>query len=148
MLRVNGDDLPTAPLGHSDGLIIGEWAVAIGNPFGNLFANSEPSVTAGVISAVGRHIVPEAVEQASARLRIGRAYAKLLARAKTEPAVAALLEDTPGGRYPRLLWRDFAHPMRAELARIPIAAQIESLNVSNAAAIAFYEVARGSLPLR
>lgn len=50
-------DLPTAPLGTAAGLLIGEWTVAIGNPFGGVFSNPEPSVTAGVVSAVGRHIV-------------------------------------------------------------------------------------------
>lgn len=54
-----GEPLPEAPLGTSEGLLIGEWVVAIGNPFGYLISNSEPSVTAGVISALGRHIVPE-----------------------------------------------------------------------------------------
>jgi len=45
-----------APLGNSDSLMIGEWAIAIGNPFGFVLANSEPSVTAGVISATGRNL--------------------------------------------------------------------------------------------
>ncbi len=43
------EDLPVAPLGDSDNLMIGEWAIAIGNPFGFMLGNSEPSVTAGVI---------------------------------------------------------------------------------------------------
>lgn len=50
-------ELPAAPLGTAEGLLIGEWTVAIGNPFGSLLSNPEPSVTAGVVSAVGRHIV-------------------------------------------------------------------------------------------
>ena len=58
VLRVEGRDLPVTPLGTSDGLLIGEWVVAIGNPFGNLFSNSEPTVTTGVVSATGRHIIP------------------------------------------------------------------------------------------
>src|SRR5690606_20819797 len=41
-----------------EGLMIGEWALAIGNPLGNYAADSEPSVSAGVVSAVGRNIVP------------------------------------------------------------------------------------------
>ena len=51
-------DLPAAPLGTAADLMIGEWTVAIGNPFGGLLSNAEPSVTAGVVSALGRHIVP------------------------------------------------------------------------------------------
>jgi len=51
--------LSQVPLGTSQGLYIGEWVVAIGNPFGNLIANSEPSVTTGVVSATGRHIIPQ-----------------------------------------------------------------------------------------
>lgn len=54
-----GGSLPVAPLGRSDDLLIGEWVVAIGNPLGFLMANTEPSVTVGVVSAVGRNIIPD-----------------------------------------------------------------------------------------
>lgn len=57
VLKIDARDLPVAPLGNSDSLVIGEWAIAIGNPFGFLLANSEPSVTAGVISATGRNMM-------------------------------------------------------------------------------------------
>jgi serine protease Do len=45
-----GHDLPAAKLGNSDGVEVGDWAVAIGNPFGFL----QGSVTAGIISAKDR----------------------------------------------------------------------------------------------
>jgi len=57
VLKIEKTGLPVAPLGNSDNLIIGEWAVAIGNPYGFLLGNSEPSVTAGVISGTGRNLV-------------------------------------------------------------------------------------------
>ena len=41
----------------SDNLLIGEWAIAIGNPYGFMLGNTEPSVTAGVISGTGRNLV-------------------------------------------------------------------------------------------
>lgn len=63
VLRVSGQNLPVAPIGTSQGLLIGEWVVAIGNPFGNMFSNSEPTVTTGVVSAVGRHIIPNGADQ-------------------------------------------------------------------------------------
>jgi serine protease Do len=57
VLKIDARGLSVAPLGDSDGLIIGEWSIAIGNPFGFVLANSEPSVTAGVISATGRNML-------------------------------------------------------------------------------------------
>ncbi|MDQ2665400.1 MAG: trypsin-like peptidase domain-containing protein [Gemmatimonadota bacterium] len=57
VLQVNAKNLPVAPLGDSDNLLVGEWAIAIGNPYGFMLGNSEPSVTAGVISGVGRNLV-------------------------------------------------------------------------------------------
>jgi serine protease Do len=58
VLRVRGSGLPVAPVGSVDGLMIGEWAIAIGNPLGNYVGDTQPTVTAGVISAVGRNIAP------------------------------------------------------------------------------------------
>jgi serine protease Do len=58
VLKIEGTDLPTTPLGSSDDLAIGEWVVAIGNPYAYLLGNSEPTVTAGVVSAVGRNLLP------------------------------------------------------------------------------------------
>jgi serine protease Do len=57
VLKVDAKQLPVAPLGDSDNLLVGEWAIAIGNPYGFMLGNSEPSVTAGVISGVGRNLV-------------------------------------------------------------------------------------------
>ena len=49
VLDINSKDLPVATLGDSDQLEVGEWAIAIGSPFG-----LEHTVTVGVISAKGR----------------------------------------------------------------------------------------------
>jgi serine protease Do len=58
VLKVDETSLPTAPLGKSSDLMIGEWVVAVGNPFAYLLGNAEPTVTAGVVSAVGRNLLP------------------------------------------------------------------------------------------
>ena len=58
VLKIEGTDLPTAPIGSSSDLQIGEWVVAIGNPYAYLLGNTEPTVTAGVVSGVGRNLLP------------------------------------------------------------------------------------------
>ncbi|MGH7731789.1 MAG: S1C family serine protease [Candidatus Eiseniibacteriota bacterium] len=62
VLRIKGDRLPVAPLGDSDDLMVGEWAIAIGNPFGYLLNDPQPSVSAGVISATHRDVKSSATE--------------------------------------------------------------------------------------
>lgn len=49
VIKIDETGLPVIELGDSDALEIGEWAIAVGNPFG-----LEASVTVGVVSAKGR----------------------------------------------------------------------------------------------
>lgn len=49
-----GEELPTIPLGDSDSTRVGDWVIAIGNPYG-----LDHTVTVGVISAKGRPITIE-----------------------------------------------------------------------------------------
>jgi serine protease Do len=59
VIKIDAKKLPVAPLGNSSNLLVGEWAIAIGNPYGFLLANTEPSVTAGVVSGTGRNLATE-----------------------------------------------------------------------------------------
>ncbi|MFZ4476719.1 MAG: trypsin-like peptidase domain-containing protein [Saprospiraceae bacterium] len=51
LLKIDESDLPFILFGNSDSLQVGEWVLAVGNPF-----NLESTVTAGIISAKGRNI--------------------------------------------------------------------------------------------
>ena len=57
VVRVDGEGLPAVKLGDSDKLVVGQIAIAIGNPYG--FILPGPAVTVGVISALKRHIHAE-----------------------------------------------------------------------------------------
>jgi len=63
VLRVRDREVPVAPVGTSRGLMIGEWAIAIGNPLGNYVGDTQPTVTAGVVSAFNRNITPSSGEE-------------------------------------------------------------------------------------
>jgi len=54
VLKIDGKDFPFVEFGDSDDVIIGEWAIALGNPFGLFDVSAEPTVTVGVISAVNQ----------------------------------------------------------------------------------------------
>lgn len=58
LLKIDGNNLPYLELGNSDDVIIGEWVIALGNPFGLFELNDKPTVTVGVISATGMNLEP------------------------------------------------------------------------------------------
>ncbi len=51
VIKIDEQDLPSVPLGNSDDIHIGEWVLAVGNPF-----NLTSTVTAGIVSAKARNI--------------------------------------------------------------------------------------------
>jgi len=52
VIKIDAKDLPVLPLGNSDKLQVGEWVIAVGNPFG-----LSHTITAGIVSAKGRSSV-------------------------------------------------------------------------------------------
>jgi serine protease Do len=58
VLKIERQGLTPIVAGRSTDLMIGEWVVALGNPYAYLLGNAEPTVTVGVVSATGRNILP------------------------------------------------------------------------------------------
>lgn len=54
IIKIDADGLPVAKLGDSEKVKVGEWVVAIGNPFGFIMSNPQPTITVGVVSALHR----------------------------------------------------------------------------------------------
>ncbi len=64
LLKIEGDDFPTIPIGNSDDLKVGEWVLAVGNPF-----NLNSTVTAGIVSAKARAIGTTAANGQAANIQ-------------------------------------------------------------------------------
>ena len=57
LIKIDGKNLPTLPIGDSDKLKVGEWVLAVGNPF-----NLNSTVTAGIVSAKARRLGGNPIE--------------------------------------------------------------------------------------
>jgi serine protease Do len=57
LIKIEGNDFPALPIGNSDELKLGEWVLAVGNPF-----NLTSTVTAGIVSAKARTLGANSVE--------------------------------------------------------------------------------------
>ncbi|KAF0153647.1 MAG: Serine protease [Ignavibacteria bacterium] len=58
LLKIDADKLPYIKFGDSDKIMIGEWVIALGNPFGLFDINDKPTVTVGVLSATDMTLSP------------------------------------------------------------------------------------------
>jgi serine protease Do len=58
VILAKGGAYTPAMLGNSDKCLIGEWSIALGNPFLNFINDARPTVTVGVISAINRNFAP------------------------------------------------------------------------------------------
>ncbi len=56
LLKIDAKNLPYIKFGNSDDIMIGEWVIAFGNPFGLFDINDKPTVTVGVVSANGMNL--------------------------------------------------------------------------------------------
>lgn len=57
LIKIEGNDFPSIPIGDSDQLKLGEWVLAVGNPF-----NLTSTVTAGIVSAKARSMGANSIE--------------------------------------------------------------------------------------
>ncbi len=58
VISVKGNGFKCVQFGNSKDVMIGEWAIAIGNPFLNFINDAHPTVTVGVVSALNRNFAP------------------------------------------------------------------------------------------
>ncbi|MBI2870493.1 MAG: Do family serine endopeptidase [Candidatus Omnitrophica bacterium] len=106
VVKVNASKLPVAPLGNSDKIRIGDWAIAIGNPFGFL-NDPQPSMTVGVVSALNRAL-PQYQEgdryygnliQTDAAINRGNSGGPLVNAKGEVVGINTAIFATPGGGY-------------------------------------------------
>jgi Do/DeqQ family serine protease len=100
LIKIEGDEFPIVPMGNSDALKLGEWVLAVGNPF-----NLTSTVTAGVVSAKARKIgiydKKESIEsfiQTDAAINMGNSGGALVNSKGELVGINAALES-PTGTY-------------------------------------------------
>lgn len=103
LLKVNTKaDLPKIEWGNSDNLLIGEWALAIGNPFGLSIGTAQPTVTIGIVSATQRSMTVdnrfyEALIQTDASVNPGNSGGALVNVFGQLIGINTVIRSTSGG---------------------------------------------------
>ncbi len=94
LIKVDAKDLPTLPIGDSDKLKVGEWVLAVGNPF-----NLTSTVTAGIVSAKARSLGANGVEsfiQTDAAINAGNSGGALVNTSGELVGINAMLYSQTG----------------------------------------------------
>ncbi len=103
LLKVNTkEDLPEIKWGNSDDILIGEWALAIGNPFGLSIGTAQPTVTVGIVSATQRSLAVdnrfyEALIQTDASVNPGNSGGALVNAHGELIGINTVIRSTSGG---------------------------------------------------
>ena len=96
LVKIEGDDFPAIPIGDSEALKVGEWVLAVGNPF-----NLGSTVTAGIVSAKARGLGANTVEsfiQTDAAINRGNSGGALV-NVKGELVGITAMLYSPTGTY-------------------------------------------------
>lgn len=94
LIKVTAKNLPTLPIGDSDKLKVGEWVLAVGNPF-----NLTNTVTAGIVSAKARSLGANGVEsfiQTDAAINAGNSGGALVNTSGELVGINAMLYSQTG----------------------------------------------------
>ena len=94
LIKIDGKDLPTIPIGNSDDLKLGQWVLAVGNPF-----NLTSTVTAGIVSAKARTLGANGIEsfiQTDAAINAGNSGGALVNEKGELVGINAMLYSNTG----------------------------------------------------
>ena len=96
------DNLPQIEWGNSEDLMIGEWALAIGNPFGLSIGTAQPTVTIGIVSATQRTLTVEnrfyeSLIQTDASINVGNSGGALVNIHGELIGINTVIRSTSGG---------------------------------------------------
>lgn len=94
LIKIDGKNLPTVPIGNSDDLKLGQWVLAVGNPF-----NLTSTVTAGIVSAKARSLGANGIEsfiQTDAAINAGNSGGALVNERGELVGINAMLYSQTG----------------------------------------------------
>jgi len=105
LVKIHEENLKAVTLADSDEIDVGDWAIAVGNPYGFIFEDAQPTITVGVVSALNRSLPGIAGEarsfrnliQTDAAINLGNSGGALVNIKGEVMGINAALVSTTGG---------------------------------------------------